>query len=91
MSILFQSLQPLEQSIPKSFSVTWTQSVEKRVNSLMILGAQILIHLIEGVAHNLFGRVICCQNQHGLGVINMQIRNDTSNHLKCVLPLVLPL
>lgn len=72
MSILFQSLQPLEQSIPKSFSVTWTQSVEKRVNSLVILGAQILIHLIEGVAHNLFGRVIC-QNQHGLGVKNMQI------------------
>lgn len=66
LSILLQSLQPLEQSVPKRFSVTWTQRVKKRVRSLVILGAQILVDLIEGIAHHLFGRMIYCQNQQGL-------------------------
>lgn len=58
LSILFQSLEPLKQSIPKSFSVTWTQVVEKRVNSLVILCAKVFLHLVEGVANHLQNRVI---------------------------------
>lgn len=54
LPVLFQPLQPLEQSVPKGFSVTWTQLVQEGVNSLMILGAQIFIHSIEGVARHLF-------------------------------------
>lgn len=68
LSVLLQPLQPLEQSIPKGLSVTRTQRVQKRVNSLMILGAQILVHLIEGIAHHLYGQkqVIYCKNPAGL-------------------------
>lgn len=54
LSVLLQPLQPLEQSVPKGFSVTRTQSVQKRVNSLVILGVRILVHFIEGIAHHLF-------------------------------------
>ncbi|KAK0136387.1 NPC intracellular cholesterol transporter 2 [Merluccius polli] len=46
-------LKSLEQSIPKGLSVSWTQCVQKGVNSLMILGAQIFVHLIKAIAHHL--------------------------------------
>lgn len=57
LSILAQPLQTLKQGIPEGFPVTWAQLVEERVNSLMILGVQILIYMIEAIANHLLGRI----------------------------------
>lgn len=53
LSVLFEPLQSLQQSISKRFSVSRTEGIQQRVNSLVILAAQTLIDLIKDVAHNL--------------------------------------
>lgn len=56
LSILLETFEPLEQSVSKGFPVAWTQCVQKRVNRLMVLSVQILIHFVKSIAHHLFGQ-----------------------------------
>lgn len=52
LSVLFEPLQSLQQCISKRFSVSWTEGIQERVNSLVILAAQTIIDLIKSVTHN---------------------------------------